>query len=441
MCLTFKHTLGYSEEELKGMTIYDIVAHDKSSVERNLRRVLEEGRYPVGERRYRRRDGSLVDVEVNTSTILRHGRPVSCVVAHDITERARAQRLLEERVASLSRIAANLTFDLPTQDALDVTAENVVNASTAVACGIVLMNERADTLNIFGSHGLPEGYTTGLQAAYMAGVPSPSLRAFRGRKPVLVRDFRRAILAEPLYAPIHRFIPGVPWDTVYSVPLISRGRAQGAMFFCYLPESEPDEDEKVFVGAVAYQAAIAVENARLLAEASGKATLEERQRLARELHDSVSQALYGIALGAKTASDDLAGADPRRAAEPLNYVMSLAEAGLAEMRALIFELRPESLEKEGLVPALEKQAAALRARHGIQVETLLCDEPEAPIENKETLYRIAQEAMHNTAKHARADNVMMNLRCDSEWITLDISDDGVGFDPDGDSPAISACVP
>jgi signal transduction histidine kinase len=416
------------------MTIYDIVAHDKRSVEGNLRRVFEQGRYPIGERQYRRKDGSLVDVEVNASTILRHGRPVSCVVAHDVTERARAQRLLEERVASLSRIAANLTFDLPTQDALDVTAENVVNASTAVACGIVLMNERADTLHVFGSHGLPEGYTTGLQAAYRAGVPSPSLRAFRTRKPVLAHDFRRIILAEPLYAPVHRFIPEAPWDTVYSVPLVSRGRALGAMFFCYLPEGEPDEDEKVFLGAVADQAAVAVENARLLAEASGKAALEERQRLARELHDSVSQALYGIALGVKTASDDLLEGDPRRAAEPLNYVTSLAEAGLAEMRALIFELRPESLEKEGLVPALEKQAAALRSRHGIQVQTIFCDEPEASIETKESLYRIAQEALHNTAKHARAENVLMRLRCESAWITLEISDDGVGFDPEGDFP-------
>jgi signal transduction histidine kinase len=104
------------------------------------------------------------------------------------------------------------------------------------------------------------------------------------------------------------------------------------------------------------------------------------------------------------------------------------------MRALIFELRPESLEKEGLVQALEKQAAAMRARHAIEVETILCDEPEASIEIKETLYRIAQEALHNSAKHSRADNVALRLRCDSAWITLEISDDGVGFDPEGDFP-------
>ena len=94
------------------------------------------------------------------------------------------------------------------------------------------------------------------------------------------------------------------------------------------------------------------------------AALEERQRLARELHDSVSQALYGIALGARTART-LLDRDPAQAAEPLDYVLSLAEAGLAEMRALIFELRPESLESEGLVAALEQAGgrAARAPRH------------------------------------------------------------------------------
>ncbi|HKH09538.1 MAG TPA: sensor histidine kinase, partial [Rubrobacter sp.] len=122
------------------------------------------------------------------------------------------------------------------------------------------------------------------------------------------------------------------------------------------------------------------------------------------------------------------------AADPLDYVLSLAEAGLAEMRALIFELRPESLETEGLVAALEKQAAAMRARHEIEVKTSLCDEPEASLEAKEAVYRIAQEALHNTVKHARAGKVRITMDCDPGWIDLEVSDDGVGFDSRGDFP-------
>jgi signal transduction histidine kinase len=157
------------------------------------------------------------------------------------------------------------------------------------------------------------------------------------------------------------------------------------------------------------------------------------QRLARELHDSVSQALYGISLGANTALE-LAEHDPERVSDPLEYVLSLAQAGLAEMRALIFELRPESLETEGLVAALEKQAAALRARHEIRVRTDLCEEPGASPETKEALYRIAQEALHNTVKHARAKAVEVKVSCDPAGVTLEVSDDGVGFDATGDFP-------
>src|SRR2546425_1791603 len=103
---------------------------------------------------------------------------------------------------------------------------------------------------------------------------------------------------------------------------------------------------------------------RLLYEqAQELAALQERQHLARELHDSVSQALYGISLGAHTAREALESSEPAQAEASIEYVLALAEAGLAEMHALIFELRPESLELEGLVAALMKQVAFLRARY------------------------------------------------------------------------------
>lgn len=185
--------------------------------------------------------------------------------------------------------------------------------------------------------------------------------------------------------------------------------------------------------AIANQAAIAIENARLYEQAQELAAVEERQRLARELHDSVSQALYGIALGAHTART-LLDRDPGQVAEPLDYVLSLAEAGLAEMRALIFELRPESLEIEGLVSALTKQGAALHARHDITVQTDLSAEPALPLKVKQELYRIAQEALHNTVKHAHASQVDLRLCQTSEAVILEVCDDGRGFDPTASFP-------
>ncbi len=118
----------------------------------------------------------------------------------------------------------------------------------------------------------------------------------------------------------------------------------------------------------------------------------------------------GIALGARTART-LLDRDPSKLAEPLDYVLSLADAGLAEMRALIFELRPESLEMEGLVAALTKQADSLRARHHLEINVVCGEEPPAPLAVKEALYRIAQEALHNIVKHAHARRVEVRL----EW--------------------------
>jgi PAS domain S-box-containing protein len=171
----------------------------------------------------------------------------------------------------------------------------------------------------------------------------------------------------------------------------------------------------------------------LYIQAQHLAALEERQRLARELHDSLSQALYGIALGAHTAITYL-DSNRDKVANALDYVLGLAEGALIEMRALILELRPEYLEKEGLVGALTRQVAAVRARHGLPVTADLCGEPDAGLELKETLYRIAQEALHNTVRHAQATQVDLRLVCDAGALRLEICDDGVGFNPAGDFP-------
>jgi signal transduction histidine kinase len=189
--------------------------------------------------------------------------------------------------------------------------------------------------------------------------------------------------------------------------------------------------------AFANHVAVAIDNARLHEKSQRLAVLQERQRLARELHDSVSQALYGIALGTRTARalvsrTPITDQAKEQLNEPLDYVLSLSEGGLAEMRALIFDLRPESLENEGLVAALAKQAAVLQTRHQIQVSAhLTAEEPDAPMPVKEALYRVAQEALHNVVKHAGATTISLALSSENGQINLEICDNGCGFDVNG----------
>jgi signal transduction histidine kinase len=174
-----------------------------------------------------------------------------------------------------------------------------------------------------------------------------------------------------------------------AVPLILRDQVIGMLVLTSKEENAFRPHHATLALAIANQAAIAIENARLYEQAQELAALEERQKLARELHDSVSQALYDIALGLHTARIQL-DRDPLELPESLDYLLSLAE-----MRALIFELRPESMEREGLVAALSRQGVALQARHDMLIQTDLCEEPALPLTAKQELYRIAQEALHN----------------------------------------------
>src|SRR5215469_2007193 len=224
-----------------------------------------------------------------------------------------------------------------------------------------------------------------------------------------------------------------PWQTAAIVRLLHRGEAVGLLTALYREGEMPYATETTFLAALADQAATVAANARLVAAAREKGTLEERQRLARELHDSVSQSLFGIQLRAQIARERL---DQGSAgiAQPLDYVLRLAEASQAEMRALIFELRPESLQTEGLVGALNRQIEAVRARHGFAAPTLASAEPALPIEVKQALHRIAQEALWNTVKHARAGRVDVRLEPDGDSVLLEVADDGVGFDPGGSFP-------
>ena len=212
-----------------------------------------------------------------------------------------------------------------------------------------------------------------------------------------------------------------------AVPMIVADRLIGVLDIQSPEVNRFSEVDIRVMSTLADLIAVAVENARLYQGAQEIAAFEERNRLARELHDSVSQALYGIALGTRTARI-LYDRDPAQVAEPLDYVMSLAQAALTEMRALIFELRPESLENEGLIVALSKQAESVQARHGVKVEVDMCEEPPFSIDLKEALYRIAREALHNIVKHANATQVTLHMKQDDTDILLEIKDNGRGFD-------------
>lgn len=253
------------------------------------------------------------------------------------------------------------------------------------------------------------------------------------RKPIFVPDLNADTLnARQMRNDLERQnLHGM--GTWMNVPLVVREKSVGLLALAHSQTNYYNASRVDLTMAFANQAAVAIENARLYAKSRKLAALEERQKLARDLHDSVSQTLYGIVLGARTART-LLDREPAKAVESVDYVLSLADAGLAEMRALIFELRPESLQTEGLVTALGKLVNALGARYRLEVTLETGNEPDISIEPKESLYRIAQEAMNNIAKHARANHVDVKLIDANGQLLLSISDDGAGFDTSAGFP-------
>jgi signal transduction histidine kinase len=188
-------------------------------------------------------------------------------------------------------------------------------------------------------------------------------------------------------------------------------------------------DEEL-LGVLAAHAAIALTNARLYERERELTVVEERTRLARELHDAVAQKLFSLRLTVSAASE-LVERDPARARDSLGEVLRLSADALAELRSAIFQLRPAELGDDGLAATLRAHVEVLRRVHHVRID--LDDDPEAPLpplatEAEDAVFRVAQEALHNAVRHAGADRISVSLRPRGGRVVLEVRDDGAGFD-------------
>ena len=213
------------------------------------------------------------------------------------------------------------------------------------------------------------------------------------------------------------------------VPISAREGVIGAF---YLTEkvgaSDFTEADQKLIELLAAHAAIAITNARLYEQSRELSILSERNRLALELHDAVSQKLFSLVLTAEAAAT-LVGRDADSAGEQLARLKMLAQEALDELRGLIFELRPPDLERDGLCGVLRKHVDVLRQRQSGEINLELEDGIGGDPERDAEILRIAQEALHNALRHAGAEHVTVRLRADNEELVLEVEDDGVGFDP------------
>ena len=190
------------------------------------------------------------------------------------------------------------------------------------------------------------------------------------------------------------------------------------------------EEDIVAVRSLGDQIVVAIENAHLYDQSRELAVLEERTRLARDLHDSVTQSLYSLVLLTEGWRRLLSAGTGAQSEDYLGRIGEIAKQALREMRVLIHELRPPMLEQEGLVGAVRKRLDAVEKRLGIEARVVMDDLVELPGSLEEGLYWITLEALNNSLKHARAKHVQVRIWLDDENLVLEIADDGQGFSPD-----------
>ncbi len=215
------------------------------------------------------------------------------------------------------------------------------------------------------------------------------------------------------------------------VPIVAGKEVIGAF---YLTEKAGAKsfggDDRALIELLAAHAAIAITNARLYERSRELSILSERNRLALELHDVVSQKLFSLNLAADAAAT-LLERDPDQARPQLDRVRDLAREALGELRSLILGLRPAELERDGLAAVLRKEATMLQRIHGVRVTLESAGVVEQRREPRDAeLLRIVEEALHNAVRHGAAETVIVRLHGDGEGLTVEVADDGIGFDPD-----------
>jgi signal transduction histidine kinase len=221
------------------------------------------------------------------------------------------------------------------------------------------------------------------------------------------------------------------FGAMVAVPLLVEGKPYGA-FVLYDSRAEPfSETELRLASALAEQSALAIQTARLREQVRQAAVAEERTRLARELHDAVTQSLYSMTLLAAGCRFQAEADGHAQEAEDFARLGEVAQQALGEMRLLIYELRPQVLETEGLVGAIQQRLEAVERRAGLRARLLVEDELELPPAVEDQLYRIVQEALNNVLKHAGARHVTVAMRGPADRgapeLELTVSDDGGGF--------------
>jgi signal transduction histidine kinase len=379
----------------------------------------EEARFFGRIRRVLNRQGTSQAVLLVTCTLLLFfGVMLALSLRRSVSQEfERAYTMLEALYGADEELHRHLRTEAVFQALVDV----VVEVFGADKSSLLLWDDQREMLTCVAARGYNPVTVQAMQHTVDDGLIGLAARTGR---PVVVEDtykepkaLKRIIIPENIRAVMH-------------MPIQVADKLYGMLTVCFTHPRSFDADDLRLVHALSHRAASAIENARLYEQVEQAATAEERQRLARELHDAVTQTLFSASL--------IADVLPRiweRSAEQgmmrLAELRELTRGALAEMRTLLLELRPSALMDAELPDLLHQLAEATNGRARLPVYVVAEGEPHCviPPDVKVAIYRVAQEALNNVVKHSQATQATVTLSCEPGQVRLTVQDDGRGFDP------------
>jgi PAS domain S-box-containing protein len=348
-------------------------------------------------------------------------------------ERARWWEAEQRRriAESLGDMLSVLNSNQPLDQVLDHIAVQAGRLLDNQAVAIYRLQGEDGTLSIQAAQGLPGDVV----AETDIPIGEEALRrAMECRQPVTVPDVADAPAGDKdlaLDARRQRLVASWAkrYRTLLAVPIVVKDQIYGGILLYYVEPRAFSADEVELAVVFGDQVALAIENARLREHIEHAAAIAERERLARELHDAVTQTLFSACMIAE-ALPRVWGQYPEEGQRGLEELRQLTRGALVEMRTLLLELRPAGLVEKPLDTLLDHLTAAVTNRTRIPITLSAQVEHLLPPDVQIALYRIAQEALNNVVKHAQASRASMDLQCRPEKVVFRVRDDGGGFDPE-----------
>src|SRR3954453_15057438 len=364
------------------------------------------------------------------------GRPLWVVSFRDVTVSRQHQR----RLAAIATAASSVASERSLVGTLETLAREVARTASLAGVQVLTTNPAGDRLHVMGAAGFgraPDFFDKVMECRAL-GARLVMLEAFETGQPLVVADRYDAIQRDPAGAPLHELMRHPRWDWFASVPLLARGETVGILNAFFAPGQTVGDTELEFLLAMAEQAAMAVDHAALLDRERDVARREERQKLARDLHDSVVQQVFSMMMQARSLGvlvERGLAPPPEKVAQVADDLSSSAEDVLADLRGMVVELRPATGTDRGLISALHSLVDTTRARTELSVE-LEVDDPGQELDRLdadllEDVYRIVAEALHNSVKHAAATRIAVRLAVAPHGrrrrVVAEVTDDGRGM--------------